>query len=88
MVVDEEMLEQWIKEPIETVHTFQGEETNIVILCLGVDKEHEGAVNWASKSSNILNVAVTRAIIIIVIVEDKKLIYRYENLILPRVINC
>ncbi|ERI95228.1 hypothetical protein HMPREF1982_00369 [Clostridiales bacterium oral taxon 876 str. F0540] len=71
--IDEEMLEQWIKESIGTVHTFQGKETDIVIFCLGVDKEHEGAVNWASKSPNILNVAVTRAKVRIVIVGDKKL---------------
>ncbi|WP_339328084.1 helicase [Clostridium botulinum] len=33
----------------------------MVIICLGVDEEHEGAANWASNSPNILNVAVTRA---------------------------
>lgn len=71
--IDSKSLDEWIKKSIGTVHTFQGKEADIVIICLGVDKEHEGAVNWASKSPNILNVAVTRAKKRIVIVGDKEL---------------
>ncbi|MBD5564140.1 helicase [Clostridium botulinum] len=65
-----------MKKSIGTVHTFQGKETPIVIICLGVDEDHEGAANWASNSPNILNVAVTRAknrvIIVGKIVGDKE----------------
>ncbi|GAB6168474.1 AAA domain-containing protein [Clostridium carnis] len=71
--IDSKSLKEWMDKSIGTVHTFQGKEADIVIICLGVDKEHEGAVNWASKSPNILNVAVTRAKKRIVIVGDKEL---------------
>lgn len=71
--IDSKLLEEWIKKSIGTVHTFQGKEAEIVIICLGVDNDHEGAVRWASKSPNILNVAVTRAKKRVVIVGDKKL---------------
>lgn len=49
------------EKSIETVHTFHGKETAIVIIYLGVGEDHEGAANWASNSPDILNVAVTRA---------------------------
>lgn len=53
--------DDWIKEKIGTVHTFQGKEANEVIFLLGCDagKEAAGAVRWVN--SNIVNVAVTRA---------------------------
>ncbi|WP_409070018.1 AAA domain-containing protein [Clostridium sp. FAM 1755] len=66
-------MEESIKNSIGTVHTFQGKETPTVIICLGVDEDHEGAVNWASSSPNILNVAVTRAKKKVIIVGNKKL---------------
>ncbi|MCW7999977.1 helicase [Clostridium sp. cpc1] len=62
-----------MKKSIGTVHTFQGKETPIAIICLGVDEDHEGAANWASNSPNILNVAVTRARKKVIIVGNKKL---------------
>ncbi|EJP6471880.1 ATP-binding protein [Clostridium botulinum] len=71
--IDSETLEEWIKDSIGTVHTFQGKETLTVIICLGVDEDHEGAANWASSSPNILNVAVTRAKKKVIIVGNKKL---------------
>ncbi|MCS4479587.1 helicase [Clostridium botulinum] len=49
------------KKSIETVHTFHGKETTIVIIYLGIGEDHEGAANWAYNSPDILNVAVTRA---------------------------
>ena len=52
---------QWINESIGTVHTFQGKETDIVIFCLGVDQSHVKAAQWAVKTANLLNVAVSRA---------------------------
>ncbi len=71
--IDSKALEEWIKNSIGTVHTFQGKETPTVIICLGVDEDHEGAANWASSSPNILNVAVTRAKNKVIIVGNKKL---------------
>jgi superfamily I DNA and/or RNA helicase len=44
-----------------TVHTTQGKEADIVILVLGTAKEQSGSRNWAAKTPNLLNVAVTRA---------------------------
>lgn len=54
-------LNNWCKDRIGTVHTFQGKEESAVIMVLGVDKDHAGSAAWASDSPNILNVAVTRA---------------------------
>ncbi|EQC1534862.1 AAA domain-containing protein [Clostridium botulinum] len=62
-----------MKKSIETVHTFHGKETTIVIIYLGVGEDHEGAANWASNSPDILNVAVTRAKNRVIIVGNKKL---------------
>jgi len=44
-----------------TIHTTQGKEADIVILVLGTAKEQSGSRNWAAKTPNLLNVAVTRA---------------------------
>ncbi|WP_312561936.1 AAA domain-containing protein [Anaerospora sp.] len=68
-------LRKWISTSIGTIHTFQGKQANTVILCLGVgsDGKNMGAVNWASASPNILNVAVTRSKIQLYIVGDKTL---------------
>ena len=48
-------------ERIGTVHAFQGKEAPSVIMALGGGSETLGAVNWAGKTANILNVAATRA---------------------------
>lgn len=52
---------KWMKSNIGTVHTFQGKEANEVIFLLGCDSSSgaAGAISWVS--SNIVNVAVTRA---------------------------
>jgi hypothetical protein len=52
---------KWGKSHIGTVHTFQGKQSSIVWMVLGCDKESAGAVSWASRKPNILNVALTRA---------------------------
>lgn len=46
-----------------TVHAFQGKQAEIVFIVLGTKpgREGEGSRVWASKSPNILNVALTRA---------------------------
>ncbi|WP_315941068.1 AAA domain-containing protein [Clostridium botulinum] len=74
--IDSKSLEEWIKKSIETVHTFHGKETTIVIIYLGVGEDHEGAANWASNSPDILNVAVTRAKNRVIIVGNKKIVGR------------
>ena len=64
--------DDWIKEKIGTVHTFQEKEANEVIFLLGCDagKEAAGAVRWVN--SNIVNVAVTRAKYRLYVIGDSK----------------
>lgn len=56
-------IRNWIYSNIGTIHTFQGKEADMVLICLGVDSGNRGykAVEWAGEKPNILNVAVTRA---------------------------
>ncbi len=52
----------WITQSIGTVHTFQGKESETVILLLGApNTTQSGARNWAAGSANLMNVAVSRA---------------------------
>lgn len=54
-------LDQWCRESVGTVHTFQGKEEHMVWMVLGCDDRGTGAVSWAAGKPNILNVALTRA---------------------------
>jgi hypothetical protein len=54
-------LQHWVQQAIGTVHTFQGKEAAVVFFVLGADRSTLGAVEWASRKPNLLNVAVTRA---------------------------
>lgn len=67
-------IDDWINRSCGTVHTFQGKESNEVILILGCDNESGiYAAQWAGRKPNILNVAVTRARYRIAIVGDNAL---------------
>ncbi len=65
--------DEWIKKNVGTVHTFQGKEADMVILCLGVDDRNIGAASWATQTPNIMNVALSRAKYRIYVVGDKKI---------------
>jgi len=54
-------INEWQKNCVGTVHTFQGKENDIVIFVLGCDNPDDGGAKWASSKPNILNVAITRA---------------------------
>jgi superfamily I DNA and/or RNA helicase len=54
--------DQWGRERVGTIHTFQGREADTVILLLGApNATQHGARRWAANPPNIVNVAVTRA---------------------------
>jgi hypothetical protein len=54
--------EDWIRNRVGTIHTFQGKEAEAVIAVLGAPMaSQQGARNWACSTPNILNVMVSRA---------------------------
>jgi hypothetical protein len=55
------------------VHTFQGKEAATVLFVLGLDRQRPGALEFASRRVNLLNVAVTRAKHRLYVVGDKSL---------------
>ncbi|HEY4455330.1 MAG TPA: AAA domain-containing protein [Pseudonocardiaceae bacterium] len=62
-----------------TVHTTQGKEADIVILVLGTAADQSGSRNWAAKTPNLLNVAVTRARRRLIVVGDYGNWSRHRN---------
>lgn len=54
--------DEWSRDRVGTIHTFQGREADTVILLLGAPKatQHR-ARQWAASPPNIINVAVSRA---------------------------
>jgi superfamily I DNA and/or RNA helicase len=57
-----DQVSRFIKEHIGTIHKMQGKESDVVILVLGTHpRRNQKAREWASETSNLLNVAVSRA---------------------------
>jgi hypothetical protein len=55
-------LDDWLRNRVGTIHTFQGKEAEAVIAVLGAPMAaQQGARRWASGTPNILNVMVSRA---------------------------
>jgi len=53
---------KWARDNIGTIHTFQGKEAEAVCLVLGSSAARSGGSrHWAGRTPNVLNVAVTRA---------------------------
>lgn len=72
--IENEKIDEWIKEHCGTVHTFQGKEANEVILVLGCDNlTGIGATRWVGEKPNIINVAVSRAKYRIAVIGDYNL---------------
>ncbi|MBF0335913.1 MAG: hypothetical protein HQL40_20125 [Alphaproteobacteria bacterium] len=60
--ISQKKQEGWGETRIGTVHTFQGKESEAVLLVLGASEmSRRGSRNWAGGTPNILNVATTRA---------------------------
>lgn len=70
---------RWVHRSVGTVHTFQGKEANVVVLCLGADITQKPAVKWATTEPNLLNVAVSRAKHRLYVVGDKRLWMEYPS---------
>ncbi len=57
-----EKADEWSRDRIGTIHTFQGREADTVILLLGAPKANQQrSRQWAASPPNIVNVAVSRA---------------------------
>lgn len=59
--ISTEVVNDWLKSSVGTVHTFQGKEADIVYFVIGTDENSDGAANWSCSKPNLINVAVTRA---------------------------
>jgi hypothetical protein len=53
--------QNWVKNRIGTIHTFQGREAHTVLVLGALNASQRGARKWAADTPNILNVAVSRA---------------------------
>lgn len=54
--------DDWLRNRVGTIHTFQGKEADVVIAVLGAPMAaQQGARRWAASTPNIFNVMVSRA---------------------------
>ena len=64
----------WVFDHIGTVHTFQGREAEAVIFVLGAPEvAQRGTRQWAGGRPNLLNVAVSRAKVVLYVVGNRDL---------------
>jgi len=64
-----------------TVHTFQGDEKDIILLSLAVtESTGKGAYEWLKNNKNLINVATSRAREQLVILCDEKSLNRLHNM--------
>lgn len=55
-------IDEWCRDRVGTIHTFQGKEADAVVAVLGApNAAQHGARRWAAATPNILNVMVSRA---------------------------
>ena len=73
LLLDKKLIRKWVNKSVGTVHTFQGKQAEVVILCLGCDQKSINAARWAAEKPNILNVALTRAKYRFIAVGDRDL---------------
>lgn len=66
-------IELWVKNSVGTIHTFQGKQAEAVILLLGGNPKQQGAIIQMSKLPNVLNVAITRAKNLVLIIGNRNL---------------
>lgn len=71
--VNTNKLDDWLYKSVGTIHSFQGEETDVVFLVLGGNISRPGAISWVCDEPNILNVATTRAKNAFYIIGNKKI---------------
>ena len=60
----------WLKNSVGTIHSFQGKQASAVFFVIGADPTTLGAIEWATRKPNLLNVAVTRASLRFYIIGD------------------
>ncbi|MBL7051668.1 MAG: AAA family ATPase, partial [Nanoarchaeota archaeon] len=67
---------------IGTTHRFQGDEKDIIIFSLAISEGiKQKTLNWINSTSQLLNVAITRARSVLIIVGDKKKCFKIGGLL-------
>ena len=59
--INDNDINNWLYKSVGTIHSFQGDEADVVFLVLGGNITKPSAISWVCETPNILNVAVSRA---------------------------